>query len=118
MPYRVTFLITPGMIFRNIQVSFQRNSAPEHTNTETSRVYCTFCDSLGVLYVLAVQYFSAFAKSLAAADSSLIPADFTPTRWRFLCFPPFIVAQNLQLGGASRASCCTHRRQFSQFRQF
>jgi hypothetical protein len=52
-----------------------------------------------------------------AADTSPILAAILPTWWQSLAFPPNVPPQNLQYGGASRASRHYQRRQFSHLRQ-
>ncbi|MEO8612210.1 MAG: hypothetical protein ABI690_30225 [Chloroflexota bacterium] len=51
---------------------------------------------------------------LTAVDHSPVPAVFSPTRRRFSCFPPSILAHLVALRGLPALRFSTRRRQYSE----
>src|SRR5690349_19187516 len=73
------------------------------------------CVSLAEMVVKAAAVSGAAAdkgENAAAALPSAVVAAHAPIRWLLSCPPPFIVAQNSQFSGCSRACRRSLRRQF------
>jgi hypothetical protein len=84
----------------------------------TMFLYCTQIAKLGTTNLQTRRRFHLFppcgGEFCIAADTSRIPADFSPTRWRSPGFPLRFSAHFRTLGGASRAFRPTCRRQFRE----